>query len=245
MDLSSFTKLVSKGGSKLLDLVFPITCLGCGQEGELTCAKCLALVPEPDSQVCPLCKVPFSQNGATCQKCRNQVALDGLFVARLYRFRLVETLIYTLKYRFLERAALPLVTLLETSLAHHSLPLPDILIPVPLHSRRLRFRGFNQAELLAEELSKRLMPGLGIPLDTKSLIRTRFTKPQMKADSREERLHNLSNAFTTEKITAGPLVGKYVWLIDDVATTGTTLDECARALKIAGVKKVWGVVIAR
>ncbi len=245
MEPSPFAKFLARLGQTVLDCVFPISCLGCGKEGELACRQCLDRVPEPDSQVCPLCKTPFSHNGATCAKCRGKTALDGLLVARPYRFRLVEELIFSLKYRFLERAVPPLVDLLEASLAHHSLPLPDCLIPVPLHPRRLRFRGFNQAERIAQELGRRLAPGLSIPLDTASLKRCRFTKPQMKTDTRDERLHNLSGAFAVDLKVAGPLVGKYVWLIDDVATTGTTLDECARALKAAGVKTVWGVVIAR
>lgn len=245
MDRSTCVKTAKLLGSKFLDLVFPITCLGCGHEGTLACNHCLSLVPEPDSQVCPSCKAPFSHNGAVCKKCRGKTSLDGLFIARPYRFRLVEELIFALKYRFLERAVTPLVDLLEESLAHHSLPLPDLLIPVPLHPRRLRFRGFNQAYSIARELGQRLAPGLGIALDATSLKRIRFTKPQMKTDTRDERLHNLTDAFTIELEVAGPLVGKYVWLIDDVATTGTTLDECARVLKTAGVKKVWGVVIAR
>lgn len=245
MDQSRFISFFSHAWSKILDLVFPIECFGCGKESTLACPSCLALVPEPDSQHCPLCKTPFQQNGQTCNKCRGKTALDGLLVARPYRFRLVQQLLFAFKYRLLKAALIPLVDLLEESLGHHSLPLPDLLIPVPLHPRRLRFRGFNQAELIASELSQRLAPGLGISVDTQSLQRIRFTKPQMKTDSREERLHNLTDAFLIKPTTAGPLVGKYVWLIDDVTTTGTTLDECARMLKQAGVKKVWGVVVAR
>lgn len=229
----------------LLDLFFPVECLGCRQAGVLACQHCLDLVPLLDSQVCPWCKVPFQPHGQTCTKCRGKTSLDGLFVARPYRFRLVEQLIHTLKYRLLQTATLPLVDLIETSLAQHALPLPDLLIPVPLHPRRLRYRGFNQADLIAQELARRLMPGLSIPVDGTHLRRTRFTKPQMKTESRDERLRNLSGAFTLDPTVAGPLVGTYVWLIDDVATTGTTLDECARVLKAAGVKKVWGVVVAR
>lgn len=228
-----------------LDLVFPITCLGCGKEGSLACRHCLSLIPEPDSQVCPECKIPFSPSGATCTRCRSQTALDGLFVARIYRFRFLQNLIHALKYQFLQKTVSPLALLIQESLAHHSLPLPDLIIPVPLHPRRLRWRGFNQAELLARELQKNLSPGLTIPLDTTSLKRIRLTQPQMKTDTREERLQNLTGAFRVHSEVAGPLIGKYIWLIDDVATTGTTLNECARALKLAGVKKVWGVVIAR
>lgn len=232
--------------SHIFDLVFPLTCFGCGQEGMLACNNCLSQVPEPDYQVCPICRVPFSPNGATCKKCSPHTALDGLFVARIYRFRLVSALIHALKYRFLQKAAQPLALLLEESLHHHSLPLPDLIIPVPLHPRRLRYRGFNQSCLLAEILQERLTPGgIHIPIDTERLKRIRLTKPQMKTDTKEERIRNLKDAFRVDLEVAGPLLGKYVWLIDDVATTGTTLDECARALKQAGVNKVWGVVIAR
>ena len=238
---SRLTRLWTTG----LDLVFPIACLGCGKEGPLACRHCLSLIPEPDSQVCPECKAPFSPSGATCTRCRSQTALDGLFVARIYRFRFLQNLIYALKYQFLQKTIPALVWLLQESLAHHPLPLPDLIIPVPLHSRRLRWRGFNQAELLAQELQKNLAPGLVIPLDTTSLKRIRLTQPQMKTDTRGERLQNIMGAFLVRPEIAGPLVGKYVWLIDDVATTGTTLNECARALKLAGVKKVWGIVIAR
>ncbi|MGB3073148.1 MAG: hypothetical protein WBB68_02710 [Candidatus Moraniibacteriota bacterium] len=90
-----------------------------------------------------------------------------------------------------------------------------------------------------------LLPGTPVPVRSDLLQRIRFTKPQMKTDSKPERLANLTNAFAIPLETAGPVVGKYIWLIDDVATTATTLDECARALKAAGAKTVWGVVIAR
>ncbi|TXH01806.1 MAG: ComF family protein [Candidatus Moraniibacteriota bacterium] len=245
MATSLFDKSLQLLWSTFLKSVYPLTCYGCHREGALACPHCLMLVPEPDSQTCPLCRAPFSPNGATCTACRSKTALDGVFVARPYRFRLVTELIHALKYRFLEPAHIPLVDLLETSLAHHSLPLPESIIPVPLHPRRLRFRGFNQAELIARTLAKRLTPGLPLPVDTTSLRRIRFTKPQMKTETREERQSNLTGAFAATATVAGPLVGRYVWLIDDVATTGTTLEACALALKQAGVKKVWGVVVAR
>lgn len=172
-------------------------------------------------------------------------ALDGLFIARPYRHHLVQKLVFALKYRFIDSAADPLAVLLAESIAHHPLSLPDLVIPVPLHPRRLRFRGFNQAELLANRFMARLLPGSPIPIRSDLLRRVRFTKPQMKTESKPERLANLSDAFAVPLEVAGPLVGKSVWLIDDVATTGTTLDECAQTLKDAGAKIVWGIVIAR
>ncbi len=131
------------------------------------------------------------------------------------------------------------------ALLQSTLPLPDAIIPVPLHRRRLRFRGFNQSELLAQILSQTLTPGLDVPLYTEVLIRTRFTKPQMKTDSREERLSNLKNAFAIQETSTPILKGKSLWLIDDVATTGTTLEECATVLKQHGATAVFGIVLAR
>lgn len=229
----------------LTDFFFPLHCFGCEREGALACTDCLGAVPETEYQECPVCRRPYQKNGATCRDCRKATALDGLFIARSYRHRLVQRLIFALKYRFIESAADPLATLLAETVSHHPLPLPDLVIPVPLHPRRLRFRGFNQAEVLARKLLQRLLPGSPIPVRSTLLQRIRFTKPQMKTDSKSERLANLSDAFTVPLEVAGPLVGTSVWLVDDVATTGTTLDECARTLKAAGAKTVWGIVIAR
>lgn len=237
--------MLSSLAKTFTDLFFPLHCFGCGQEGAIACRACLAAIPETEYQECPVCRRPYQKNGAVCRNCRKATAIDGLFVARPYRHRLLRRLVFALKYRFIDAATEPLVSLLAESIIHHPLSLPDLVIPVPLHSRRLRFRGFNQAEVLAEKLMKQLLPGEPIPVRADLLQRTRFTKPQMKTNSKSERLANLSDAFAVPIEVAGPLVGQYVWLIDDVATTGTTLDECARALKNAGAKSVWGIVIAR
>jgi len=245
MTPSPSAKLLERLWHFLIDLVFPVHCLGCERAGTIACPACLQSIPDREYQECPICRKPYQKNGFTCRECRKITALDGLFIARPYRHRLLQKLIFALKYRFIETAANPLATLLAESIAHHPFPLPDLVIPVPLHTRRLRFRGFNQAEVLAEKLMTRLLPGSPIPLRTDLLRRIRFTRPQMKTDSKKERTENLLDAFEVKLETAGPLVGKSVWLIDDVATTGSTLNECARILKAAGAKTVWGVVIAR
>lgn len=228
----------------ILDTLFPIHCLGCETDGTFVCPTCFDRIPEPEYQVCPVCRAPYAQAGAVCRQCRRQTSLDGLLIAAPYRHRLVEVAVHTFKYRFIEALADPLARLIERSLSRNSLPLPDAVVPVPLHSRRLRYRGFNQARLLADALATDLTPGLALPV-LEPICRTRFTKPQMKTSKKEERLQNLSGAFAVESRVAGPLVGKYIWLIDDVATTGTTLAECAKVLKQAGAKTVWGIVIAR
>ncbi len=112
----------------------------------------------------------------------------------------------------------------------------DVLTPVPLHPRRLRSRGYNQSALLAKELSKQL----GLEVDQALLRRTNNTRPQVSA-SRDERRENVRGSFRCD----GPADGRSVILVDDVATTGSTLSACAAVLKAAGASSVWCLVLAR
>jgi ComF family protein len=113
----------------------------------------------------------------------------------------------------------------------------DLIVPVPLHPNRQKERGYNQSLLLAEQLSTTL----GQPLDTKSLIRQRMTQSQMTL-KRAERKTNVANAFICQ---SDRLSGKTILLIDDVCTTGATLNACAEALKNSGVTAVFGLTLAR
>lgn len=234
-------------GRQILDTLFPVHCLGCRQKGAWICDRCLSQIPPRLEQHCPTCLRHITPSGQVCFECRDTQApaLDGLFVASYYHDTLLPRAIHTYKYRFIPGIGTPLGQFLCQSLEKTTLPLPDVLIPVPLHSRRLRFRGFNQSELLARELSRHLTPGIELPLLSDTLIRTRSTKPQMKTDSREERLANLKNAFAVTLGDGNAIKGKALWLIDDVATTGTTLEECAAVLKQHGARSVFGIVLAR
>lgn len=242
--LKPFWQTTSK---QILDTLFPLRCLGCRTKGAWLCPPCEYQIPLRTEQHCPLCLKRVTPSGEVCFDCRDTTspALDGVFVASYYRNSILPHAIHTYKYRFIPDIALPLASLLKTALERNRLPLPDSVIPVPLHRRRLRFRGFNQSELLARALAPLLAPGLELPVLTDVLLRTRYTKPQMKTDSREERLHNLKNAFTIVKDKEETIKGKSLWLIDDVATTGTTLEECAKLLKQHGAKTVFGIVLAR
>ena len=113
----------------------------------------------------------------------------------------------------------------------------DVLIPVPLHSRRLRERGYNQSDLLAKELGKLT----GINTETRLLTRKKDGLPQARTASRNQRRDNIEGSFSC----AGLLSGTAVILVDDVATTGSTLSACAAALKDSGATSVWGLVLAR
>jgi ComF family protein len=133
---------------------------------------------------------------------------------------------------------------MERAAMAHDLKLPDLIVPVPLHRRRERWRGFNQAELLAENLGKNLSPGYDIPI-LKILKRKKFTAPQMKIKNYKEREKNIRSAFILNDPLEVELKNKKILLIDDISTTGSTLLECAKVLKSAGASSVWGMVLAR
>jgi len=118
-------------------------------------------------------------------------------------------------------------------------PMPgEVLVPVPLHQKRVRERGYNQASLMAKELGKLT----GLPVVDDCLIRQRHAPPQAKTLTVDERRSNVANAFTCRDHR---LQDKQVLLIDDVSTSGATLDACAATLKVAGATSVWGLVLAR
>lgn len=242
MARSSFFTYVTQ---ELWDILFPLSCLGCKAKGVWICPVCIARLPRRLEQQCPLCRKRSTPSGQVCFECLDTTpALDGLFVASFYQDSLLPYAIHTFKYRFIPDLAVPLGQFLGSTLEKSAVPLPDVIVPVPLHPRRLRFRGFNQSALLARILSQTLTPGLEIPL-LEVLIRTRYTKPQMKTGSRAERLDNLRNAFAVAPGGEMTLSGKSLWLVDDVATTGTTLAECAAVLKRHGARSVFGIVLAR
>jgi len=145
--------------------------------------------------------------------------------------------IHQLKYRNLRALAAPLAGMLQEYLSASPLEF-DILVPVPLHRKRLRERGYNQARLLAQELGKLI----DIPVSDDVLIRLKHTPPQARTATIEERKHNITDAFACSD---SGLQGKHVLLLDDVSTSGTTLDACAAVLKANGAAAVWGLAMAR
>ncbi len=240
MNIEPLQKIFRSSRDFLADLLFPIECLGCGKSGEYLCTGCQVSLPRIVEERCPGCH-RTSTRGATCLDCVGQIPLAGIYAALDYRHPLTTRVIHTYKYRFVESLAAPLADILITRIHNDELPLPTLILPVPLHTTRLRWRNFNQAELIARHLATTLTPGLPLPLSTEHLIRTRATLPQAKTKNKKERLENLSGAFAV----SGDLTGASVWLVDDVATTNATLIECARVLRSAGAKSVYGVVVAR
>ncbi|MDP4278937.1 MAG: ComF family protein [Dehalococcoides mccartyi] len=220
----------------LLDLVFPQQCLACGKEGKLFCAKCSGSLSYITPPVCTLCGHHTGDDGV-CPMCLSgRVHLDGLRSVFNFEGGIAQA-IYALKYHNLRSVAPLLGDFLADYLKQNPIP-ADIVVPVPLHPSRLKYRGYNQSLLLARELCRRT----GLKLDEHWLERSLSSAPQARTKSRAERLENVKNAFIFKYPTT---TAPRVIIIDDVATTGATLNACAATLKEAGALSVWGLTIAR
>jgi len=243
----------------ILDLLFPKFCLGCQKEGTFLCEDCKATLEISEYDYCLCSKkpllIPPAQKFGKCNKCSSK-NLSGLYFALPYKEKsLTRKLIHQFKYPpYTKNLAKTLASLIIEHLVITQKNTEDIwknsvLIPVPLFYKKLKKRGYNQSEELAKELSKVFK----IPVFSDVLIKIKKTESQMKL-SKEEREKNLAGAFTVKPAFAiknrstsdvDQFSGKKVFLVDDVYTTGSTMEECARALRGAGAKSVWGICIAR
>jgi competence protein ComFC len=228
-----------------LDTLFPISCISCNKPGEWLCQKCFSKINLKNEQVCPYCEKKITPDGRTCFDCRKKYGLDGLLVASTYQNKIVSHAIHLYKYRFVEDFFCSLGNIMLKVIKNSELPLPDLIIPIPLHPRRLRWRGFNQSEMLAEHLSQKIAPGFPIALKNDIIERARYTQPQMKIRNQSQRKKNIENAFRVARNKMKSLKNKRILLVDDITTTGATLFECARTLKKSGAREVFAVVIAR
>ncbi|MBI4302201.1 MAG: ComF family protein [Chloroflexi bacterium] len=218
-----------------LDLLFPPRCVSCGQEGALICSTCIASFIPIRPPLCSHCGLPHPEGGR-CPVCAEKLGpLDGL--RSLFTFEgVMRQAIHSFKYQNLKGLAPTLGQLLFNYWKANPLP-AQVVVPVPLHQHRLRYRGYNQSALLAQELGQLT----SLPVVDKALLRTTNTPPQAQATTAAQRRSNIKEAFLCQK----GLEGKAVLLIDDVCTTGATLEACALALKEAGATSVWGLTLAR
>lgn len=217
-------------------MVLPRWCLGCGKEGPYICPACARKLPRIIPPVCPLCGLPrISQS--LCPSClRHRWAIDG--IRSPFRFEgLVRQAVYQFKYNNLRDIASSLAGLMAIYLDKNQVP-GEVLVPVPLHRKRLKQRGYNQSRLLAGELGKIT----GMPILTDCIRRQRPTPSQADTTSITQRIDNVRDAFIASTINSKMAS---IILIDDVATSGATLNACAVALKQAGARSVWGLTIAR
>lgn len=221
----------------LLDLLFPVSCVGCHEFGEWLCEECAKKI-SPSQAACLVCGKP-SLSGLTCFNCETKTPLKGLISVGKYKDPLLRAAVHGLKFSGVKGLSVPLAKLLalriSTSLGNK--PESYLLVPLPLHVHRERLRGFNQAELLCDELAKILSM-----YKKNILIRVRSTQPQASVNSefKDLREKNIASAFELSSNAPSKIL-----LVDDVATSGATLEEAARVLLAGGAKEVWGAVICR
>lgn len=229
----------------ILDTLFPINCFSCGAADRWLCDDCLAGMKILERQFCPQCEEIEIPEGRLCASCKEKKVslLDGLLQSASYENPHIKKMIFALKYRFVQELSSPLASIIVKAALRNDIPIPDYIVPVPLHSRRLRWRGFNQAQLLAEHFSEELVPFYKIKV-ANILQRTKNKKPQMEIKKYRDRLSSVKDIFSL-KNDSPKIRNKTILLIDDIATTGATLQECARVLKKSGAKKVFAAVIAR
>lgn len=237
--------IATRAGDALLSLFFPPHCASCGADtgrGVHLCDECADKARAIIAPFCRRCSEPF--DGAIdgefeCANCGDRELHFDCAVAPYLSRGVVRELIHRFKYdreRFLR---VPLANWLADALADERITRQpvDAIVPVPLHPTRLRERGFNQAAELGALLSARA----SVPM-IECLQRTRYTTTQTRLD-RHERMENLRNAFRVRQSAA--VQSRHILLVDDVFTTGSTVDECARVLRLAGAASVRVATVAR
>lgn len=224
-----------------LDTVLPIYCLSCKAEKEWLCTPCRARIAIELEDVCFVCKIS-SSGGRTCFSCRRICSLGGVIRFLNYDDEMVQLLLRIAKYGYVRDALLPLLEV-TTPYILPKLELLNVdlratvLVPVPLHPLRRRDRGFNQAELIAQRFSA----VVGAPVSP-ALIRRYHRPPQVSLDELDRARNIQGNIKCSDRQS---IRDRWVYVVDDVATTGSTLDACGRVLRNAGAAEVWGIVLAK
>lgn len=242
MSLRGFVSLLNA----LRYVVLPRLCAACGAPlpydgAHPLCSRCSSEVRILDGLVCVSCGVPLPDGGAHCFRCRRnrvRLASDLMRGAVAYNGP-VRRLVHKLKFGDCPHLARLLGTyLVDLYTRILGAPTIDWVCAVPLSWSRLLVRGYNQAELIARHFAR----AAGLPY-VRALRRSRSTRPQARL-SREQRLRNVRGAFAL-RVPADAVAGAVVAVIDDVCTTGQTLDQCARILKDAGAERVYCLSAAR
>lgn len=228
---------LKKAKEFLLEIFFPKMCLVCGNEdANWVCAPCNTKLQPKSLKSCPICLK--TQDSFLCSPCRQKTPLSSLTYCFSYEDKRISRLIHAFKYQNIQELSEFFAQKIFQKISYYPFSQDWIIVPIPLHWQRKNERGYNQAELIACDLSKLLK----VPAETMALTRKRYTKTQTQF-SKEERSKNLTNSFFVkdpEKVQ-----NKNILLLDDVATTLATLETCATELKNAGAQNIWAVTIAR
>ncbi len=238
----------------ILGLIFPKRCVGCGRSGTLVCVECLRQIKFLEKQQCPHCR-KVNGTGEFCRLCVPGFYFDRMIVCLNYFANpLAAKLIRKFKYSFWENLSFVLTMIMKAQIVLLNQMMDDfgdaVIVPVPSHKKRVGFRGFDHVKLLTETLVKNLKRDTQINESFKEiqscdcLVRTKFKKTQAKL-TKNERLKNLVGAIEMKTGMIETVSGKFILLIDDVAATCSTLNECAKVLKKSGARYVCAMVLAR
>ncbi|MDO8614256.1 MAG: ComF family protein [Dehalococcoidia bacterium] len=237
--------IASRLWDRALDLLFPPRCAGCGAFGAFLCDPCLAVAAPAGPPRCSVCWAPRDGEGRgdppeadklVCYRCRRRrPAFHAARAAFVYEGPVREA-VHAFKFNGLSALAPVMGALMAERLREWSPPVQAV-VPVPLSGHRQRERGYNQSQLLAREISRQT----GLPLAAKALRRARGGVPQVRQPDEEARRAGVAGAFAPGR----PAVSGGILLVDDVITTGATLDACARVLLHAGAEAVFALTFAR
>jgi len=228
----------------ILDFIYPPRCVVCGEwigKWEAMCTRCVESIKPVKHPMCPICGRPFESApyDHLCGTCiESTPPFDAARSAAFYEEPLRDAI---LRFKFDGKTILaePLARTASEALEMELWDVDiDSIIPVPLHPKRLRWRGFNQSLLLARHIGKRA----GIWVDAYTLKRIRPTRPQVEL-THKQRATNVKGAFAVSRPQF--VDGRKILLVDDVSTTGATLRECAKMLRKAGASNVYALTVAR
>ncbi len=231
----------------LLDTFFPWKCISCKKGVHFSyplCKKCQKNIPINYSFICPVCKkriINFSKRSCFCK-----THINALGVVSFYENSIIRKTIHFFKYQPILSLQKPLSDLMikflkETNFFSEIDKKNILLIPIPLHKRKRRQRGFNQSELLAKAVASHF----SLNFYPKILFRIKNNSPQAKTNDFIEREKNTKDIFQISNSNLNLIKNKWIILIDDVYTSGATMQEAAKILKKNGAKKVIGLVLAR
>lgn len=232
--LAQITRAAQGTHRALVDLLFPPRCVSCKRPGEWFCAECRATIDRLPARVCGLCGRPLAHS--SCSFClQHPPQMDGVRAVAFFDHHLRDA-IHAFKYAGRIELAESFGILLHEQLTRLAWRV-DALIGVPLHAAREKERGYNQAHLLAVAVGAHSH----IPVWRDAVHRVRATQPQVEQANAAERRANVADAF----LAHARVNGARIVLIDDVCTTGATMEACSVALKARGAQAVWGLALAR
>lgn len=227
---------------RILDWIFPPECAICTQQGAWICGQCHDTFIRVPQNKCPWCErasLEGERQGTTCNSCREKTHIAGFIFAWSYHHEGIKRIVHRCKFEGMSVVCAPMggdiVAAIRSLWEGRDF---DAIVPAPLHKKRLRERGFNQAY----EITRSIGTELHIPI-IDGMTRTRATRAQATMDH-AERESNVRDAFTMKDKSAS-LAGKTILLIDDVCTTGATIQQAAKVLKEAGAKRIYAAAFAR